>query len=228
MVGMILLNDLLSHDPATPRVTVYNESTGSRLDFSGITLDNWAAKVANMLRDEFDMEEGSTISVDLPSSWQAVAIVLGALAAGINVSFNPAEGAVFFTSFTKDCSDDDFRAYADSVGAVGDIVLVTDDPMGRGVEEIGHSVPVGAVDFAPTVRFYGDQFPEEGPAISTFATESLEPGTRLLSTGWHTWEDFVTQVINPLAAGGSAVIVTDASEQRLSNIAETEKVTART
>lgn len=227
MVDMILLNDLLSQDPASPRLTVYNEATGARLDFSGVTLENWAAKVANMLRDEFDMEEESTISLDLPSSWQAVAIALGALAAGIDVSFNPAEGAVFFTSFTKDCGDDDFRAYADSVGASGDIVLVTDDPMGRGVEEIGHVVPVGAVDFAPTVRFYGDHFPEDGQPISSFATSSVEPRSRVLGTGWHTWDEFVAQVINPLAAGGSVVIVTDASVERLNNIAEIEKVTTR-
>lgn len=222
MVVMELLSSLLSSDPATPRLTVYNESNGSRLDFSAVTLDNWAAKVANMLRDELELEEGTTIAVELPSSWQSVAIMLGALAAGINVSFNPAEGDVFFTS-----ADENVREYADSVGATGDIVLVTDDPMGRGVEETGMVLPVGTVDFAPTVRFFGDQFPEPGQPLSSFSTSTAPEGARILSTGWNTWEEFTEQVINPLSAGGSAVIVSGpVSAERLEHIRKVEKATA--
>ncbi|HHU67066.1 MAG TPA: TIGR03089 family protein, partial [Corynebacterium sp.] len=36
---MELLAHLLRTDPSTPRLTVYNESTGARLDFSAVTLD---------------------------------------------------------------------------------------------------------------------------------------------------------------------------------------------
>lgn len=222
MVGMELLSDLLKSDPASPRLTVYNESDGSRLDFSAVTLDNWAAKVANMLRDELELDTGTAISVDLPSSWQATAIILGALAAGIEVTFNPAEGDVFFTS-----ADENVREYADSVGATGDIVLVTNDPMGRGVEEIGMSLPVGTIDFSPTVRFFGDQFLESGQPLSSFANSTATQGARVLSTGWTTWEEFTEQVIDPLSAGGSAVIVNGpASTERLEHIREVEKITS--
>lgn len=222
MVCMELLSDLLKSDPASPRLTVYNESDGSRLDFSAVTLDNWAAKVANMLRDELELDTGTAIAVDLPSSWQATAIILGALAAGIEVTFNPAEGDVFFTS-----ADENVREYADSVGATGDIVLVTDDPMGRGVEEIGMSLPVGTIDFSPTVRFFGDQFLESGQPLSSFANCTATQGARVLSTGWTTWEEFTEQVIDPLSAGGSAVIVNGpASTERLEHIREVEKITS--
>ena len=66
---MDLLAKILASDPTTPRLTVYDENTGARLDFSGITLDNWAAKVANMLIEELDLTEDSLISIDLPPGW---------------------------------------------------------------------------------------------------------------------------------------------------------------
>ena len=76
---MNLLSHLLEADAAKPRLTVYDEATDSRLDFSAVTLDNWAAKVGNMLIEEFDLDEDSRIAIDLPVSWQAVTIALGRL-----------------------------------------------------------------------------------------------------------------------------------------------------
>ena len=40
-----------------------------------------------MLIEELDLTEDSFISIDLPPGWQAVAIALGTLAAGIPVTF---------------------------------------------------------------------------------------------------------------------------------------------
>src|SRR5699024_6134422 len=143
-----LLSHLLASDPASPRLTVYNENTGARLDFSAITLDNWASKVGNMLLEELDLDEDSTIAVDLPVSWQAAVIVLGAYAAEVQVTFGGGDADVVFTS------PDRFGANE----GTGDIVLVSEDPFGRGVVESGGELPRGAIDFGPTVRFYGDQF----------------------------------------------------------------------
>ena len=50
------------------------------MDFSAQTLDNWTSKIANMLEQELDLSEGSTIAVDMPVSWQAAVTVFGALA----------------------------------------------------------------------------------------------------------------------------------------------------
>ena len=46
---MSMLAPLLATDPAAPRLTVYDETAGTRVEFSAITLDNWANKIANML-----------------------------------------------------------------------------------------------------------------------------------------------------------------------------------
>lgn len=216
---MELLAHLLSADPAAPRLTVYNETTGARLDFSAQTLDNWAAKVGNMLLEELDLEPGSSIVVDLPVSWQAVAIVLGALAADIRWVF-ASEGAaeVVFTSPSA------FGRWEDS-GA--DIVLVTDDPFGRGVVETGGTLPTGAIDFGPSVRFYGDQFYGPAPALFDVIATSRAP-ERVLSTGWTTAEGLIRTVLEPLSAGGSAVVVSGLVDSgRLDAIATAEKTTVR-
>lgn len=218
---MELLANILATEPAAPRVTVYNEDTGARLDFSGITLDNWAAKVANMLREESGLDAGATICIDLPPSWQSIAIALGALAAGITPHFgaasdHPESEALFVTP-------------DHAVSGDVDTYLVTDDPFGRGVEECGAILPDGAIDFAPTVRFYGDQFFEPTPRIEDLAaTNPLQPNTRLISRGWIDLDGFTHAVINPLAASGSAVIVAGSpTPERIDAICAAEKVSAR-
>ena len=73
---MSMLAPLLHNDPASPRLTVYDDARGVRMDFSAQTLDNWASKVANMLDEEFDA--GDEVAIDLPVSWQAAVIAIGA------------------------------------------------------------------------------------------------------------------------------------------------------
>lgn len=222
---MELLAHLMSTDPAAPRLTVYDESQGSRLDFSAQTLDNWAAKVGNMLLDELDLEEDSVILLALPVGWQVAAIALGALAAGVETRFgdDPEDDLedvdVVFTSSDR----------AGDFGGTGeaDVVLVTDDPFGRGVVESGGELPAGAVDFGPTVRFYGDEFYGPAPALIDVVVATGGP-ERVLSTGWTTTEGLVRAVLEPLAAGGSAVVVAGMVDAgRLDEIAAAEKVTQR-
>lgn len=230
---MDMLSHLLADDPASPRLTVYNEADGTRMDFSAQTTENWASKVANFLREELDLDDGSVILVDLPVSWQTVMISLGALAAGVTVHFatdtvatadssdtaDAAEPVVFFTTTDK----------ASEYANRGDVVVVTTDPFGRGVEELGQQVPEGAIDFGPTVRFYGDFYPGQTRPLAELIESSVEPhAERLLSTGWTDSSSFQRQVLSPLAAGGSAVVVAGMVDtERLAEIAENEKVTAR-
>lgn len=215
---MRLLENLLATDPASPRLTVYDESTGARMDFSAQTLDNWASKIANMLEEELDLDHGSVIAIDLPVGWQAAVTALGAVAARVSVIFGESDGVdVAFTSPGR----------YDTWAAAGcDVVLVSDDPFGRGIEESGGTVPVGALDFGPIVRFYGDQYHGDAPALSS-VVDASEP-ERLLSTGWTDRAGFEREVLAPLAAGGSAVVVAGGvSTSRLDEIAENERVTAR-
>ena len=87
---MQFLAHLLRSDPNCPRLTVYNESTGARMDFSAQTLDNWVAKISNMLDEELELDAGDAIAIDLPVSWQAAVIALGAAARGVDFHFRSA------------------------------------------------------------------------------------------------------------------------------------------
>ncbi|MGV0331466.1 TIGR03089 family protein [Corynebacterium macginleyi] len=219
---MELLAHLLNADAATPRLTVYDESTGARMDFSAQTLDNWVAKIANMLEEELDLEPDSTIVIDVPTSWQAAVIALGSLAAGTTFEFgeSTALADVVFTSPARYLAAQERQPQAD-------IVLISDDPFGRGIIESGGDLPTGAIDFGPTVRFYGDQyFGETQPLPEVLAPP--ETAERLLSTGWSDKTSFTRAVLEPLAAGGSAVVVAGlCPASRLDEIAANEKVTAR-
>ncbi len=236
---MELLQHLLSADASAPRLSVYNEADGTRMDFSAQTLENWTSKIANMLLEELDLEphSDSRILIDLPVSWQAAVIALGALAAGIPFDIRDGAAAteqpqandvaVVFTSpeaYLKAAAD----AGAGSASTpMVDTVLVTQDPFGRGVVESGGELPLGTIDFGPTVRFYGDHFyGTTTPLPELFPTEL--GAERVLSQGWTDSASFQRAVLEPLAAGGSAVIVAGlCSADRLEDIADNEKVTVR-
>lgn len=219
---MKLFAHLLSADPATPRLTVYNETTGARMDFSAQTLDNWAAKIANMLEEELDLAEGATIALDLPVGWQAAVTVFGALSARVQVRLvsDPGEADEAEAVFTT------LARYEEWVDQGLDVLLVSEDPFGRGIEESGDELPAGAIDFGPTVRFYGDQYFGAAPALPELVAAPCSE--RLLSTGWTDLAGFTEVVLNPLAGGGSAVVVAGLADAgRLEEIATNEKTTAR-
>lgn len=231
MVRMQLLADLLRQDAACPRLTVYTERNGARLDFSATTLDNWAAKVANMLVEELDLSAGDAIAIDLPASWHAAVIALGAFAAEVNVQFVSGqsdaaqqEPAVVFIDPSR--IDESFTERFDAA----DVVAVSDDPFGRGVTETGGTLPDGFLDFGPTVRMYPDQYAAPTPSLAAATnTPGFDPAhaKRTLCTGWDTVEAFFQQVFWPIAAGGSVVVVTGTNDpERLAHIADVEKVDA--
>lgn len=72
--------DLLAHRVRTeghrPLLTWYDDHTGARTELSYATLDNWAAKIANMLAEQFDVRAGDTVGVDLDGHWTSVAVLL--------------------------------------------------------------------------------------------------------------------------------------------------------
>ena len=210
---------LLAADPGAPMITHYDLAAPSRIELSVTSTANWAAKIANMLEEELDLEEGSTIAIDLPVGWQAAVTVFGALAARVNVRMasEPIDEDAVFTTLER------HEAWA---GSGADVLLVSADPFGRGIEESGGEMPFGALDFGPTVRFYGDQYFGDAPALP----ELIDAPTtdRLLSTGWTDFDGFTDVVLRPLAGGGSAVVVAGVTDtDRLDEIAASEKATAR-
>ena len=214
-----MLSPLLRTDPASPRLTVYDDARGARMEFSAQTLDNWASKVANLLDEEFELDADAPIAIDLPTSWQSAVIALGAYNSGRTVRFAP-ELLADATPTTIFTTVDNAARWAE----VPDCVVVSDDSFGRGVVEAGGELPFGTVDFGPTVRFYGDQYFGASPELTEFATPDLGPA-RYWVPGWRTAAEFRDFVLAPLAAGGSVCASAGPiSADRREEIMDTEKI----
>lgn len=180
---MDLLRAALKHDPSAPRLTVYvdspNPRKSSRMEFSTITLDNWASKLGNYFLDEAMMEPGDSVALAMPARWQTAAVILGAVRAGITLiddeTAADAEtgGLVAFVesllASSGEGTDDaeasgdavartgnPFLRYSDNVTAYSDapVYLCTDDPFGRSVEDTG--ADLDELDVEEPVDLFGE------------------------------------------------------------------------
>lgn len=225
-----LLDPILERDPAGPRVTWYDDATGARIELSGLTLANWAAKTANLLRDEFALSPGARVAVLLPAHWQTAAVLLGCWWAGTEVVLTPDPDADF-ALVTPDRLDD-----ADGVDEVAVLSL---DAMGSPVRDL----PVGVTDFASAVRVHGDQFLPGGfraaidglsvgevlaAAKKSAAEQGISAGDRVLSsTPWETVTELIDGYVAVLFAGASLVQVVNPDPAAAERRVATERVTVR-
>ena len=221
----------MNRDPVGPRITYYDDATGERIELSTVTLANWAAKTANLLRDELGAGPGSRIAVLLPAHWQTAAVLLGAWYIGAEVLLAADEADVALC--TADRIDD-----ADAAVGAGEIAVLSLDPFGKPVADL----PVGMTDYASSVRVHGDQIvPErspgpvlEGRSVSDLldaASESadaqgLTADDRVLSTAaWDTADDLIANLLAVFAAGASLVQVANPDDASMARRREVEKVT---
>ncbi|KAF0846250.1 TIGR03089 family protein [Nocardia caishijiensis] len=225
-----LLDPILERDPAGPRVTWYDDATGARIELSGLTLANWAAKTANLIRDEFALTPGARVAVLLPAHWQTAAVLLGCWWAGTEVVLSPDPDADL-ALVTPDRLDD-----ADGVDEVAVLSL---DAMGTPVRDL----PVGVTDFATAVRVHGDQFLPGGfraaldgmsvgevldAAKKSAALQGISAGDRVLSSAsWDTAAELIDGYVAVLGVGASLVQVVNPDAAATEHRAETERVTVR-
>ena len=80
-----LLERRLRTDAGRPFVTFYDDATGERTELSMTTYANWVAKFASLLVEEFDLERGAVMLVDLPTHWLGPVALGAAWSAGIEV-----------------------------------------------------------------------------------------------------------------------------------------------
>lgn len=217
-----VLGPLLRADSARPRITHYDDATGSRVELSGATLANWAAKTANWLRDELDVQPGDTVAVLLPPHWQTAGALLGAWWCGASVTASPAGAGTVALCGVDRIAD---AASADEVAALGL------DALGMGIAVL----PPGVRDFASEVRMHGDTFTPggEGPDAETLLTAArtritelgLAAGDRLLCTT--SWDGTVPGevLLAVLAADASLVQCTGTNPVALPARCAAERVT---
>ncbi|TMS53270.1 TIGR03089 family protein [Mycobacterium sp. DBP42] len=229
-----VLDPLLTADPAGPRITYYDDATGERIELSAVTMANWAAKTANLLRDEMGAGPGTRVAVLLPAHWQTAAVLFGVWWIGSEVvlgggSDNSADMALC----TRDRLDE-----ADDAVSGGEVAVLSLDPFGKPAPDL----PIGVTDYATAVRVHGDQIVPErvpGPALAgqsvaevlksaqnAAAAHGFTGSDRVLSTAsWSTPDELVENLIAVFVAGASLVQVANPDAGAQERRRETEKVT---
>ncbi|MCV7178505.1 TIGR03089 family protein [Mycolicibacterium sphagni] len=235
-----VLDPLLKADPMGPRITYYDDATGERIELSSVTLANWAAKTANLLRDELGAGPGTRVAVLLPAHWQTAAVLLGVWWIGAEVVLAGAGAAGPATSDTADialCTRERLDE-ADEAVAGGEVAVLSLDPFGKPASEL----PIGVTDYATAVRVHGDQFITEsrpGPALAgrsadevlTAAAGSAEAmgltaTDRVMSSlPWSTPDELVANLLAVFVVGASLVQVANPDPAALERRRTTEKVT---
>jgi uncharacterized protein (TIGR03089 family) len=228
-----ILDPMLRADPVGPRITYYDDATGERIELSGVTLANWAAKTGNLLRDELGAGPASRVAILLPAHWQTAAVLFGVWWIGAEAVLEPGTGpATDLALCTAERLDE-----ADGTAA-GEVAVLSLDPFGRPAP----GLPIGVTDYATAVRVHGDQIVPErhpGPALSgrsvddvladcerSAAARELTSSDRVLSTAsWTGPGDLVDGLLAILAVGASLVQVANPDPSALARRIETEKVT---
>jgi uncharacterized protein (TIGR03089 family) len=225
-----LFEPLLATAPARPLITHYDDAAGTRVELSRATMANWAAKTANWLRDELDVEPGMPVAVLLPAHWQTAGVLLGAWWCGAAITNEVVGAAVAFVPPGVESAGADVTA------------VVALDPLGRGLD----TAPAGgAMDYLNDARVHPDDFtpwetvPGSGPALlgSTVdevvalarqrATElALGNDSRVLSTlDWTLPGGLVDGLLAVLAAGASLVQCSNVDPTKLAARRAGERVT---
>lgn len=229
-----LLRPILHVDGAGPRITYYDDASGERVEISAITLANWAAKTANLLRDELGVQPGDRVAVLLPAHWQTAAVLLGVWWCGAVVtdpSAPLADGAEVAL-----CTADRL-AEAEQAPEVAVLSL---DAFGASVD----GLPIGVLDYASAVRVHGDAFaPVPVPntaraladrsvgqvlsgALASATAQGITAQDRVLSSAlWSTSSELLDGLVAVLAAGASLVQVVNMDEARVTHRVEVERVT---
>jgi uncharacterized protein (TIGR03089 family) len=227
-----VLSGLLARDAGRPLVTFYDDATGERTELSVTTYANWVAKVASLLVDELEIEHGSRLRVDLPAHWLAPVVMGAAWAGGLEVVWDGAADGVV----TGPDGVDRWAEEASSIPVVASALLPLavrfPEPLPGGVHDLGVEVwsqPDAYVAWpAPTEDDRAVPGLTQHELWSAAAVGSIvTDGGRLLSETSPASPSGLASFIEPLARGGSMVLVTHASEHRREQIAADERVTAR-
>ncbi len=140
--------------PGLPLVTYLDPARHERTELSASSVENAAAKIANALRDEFDLGVGSTVGLALPLHWQRATWCAGVWTAGAVVVLG------------ADAADADLvvagpaEASALAGRTAGDVMVVSLHPFG-----LPHTdpLPSGTSDVTLAVRAQPDAYLHDPP-----------------------------------------------------------------
>ena len=227
----------LRADSSRPLVTFYDDATGERVELSVTTYANWVAKTASLLVEEHGLERGQSVLVDLPPHWLGPVFLGAAWSAGL-VVVGPEEAPDAVV-----CGPDGlarWTAHAADIPVLACSLLPLGvrfaEPMPPDVHDVGVDVWSQPDSFTPwdpptandpaTGASYGGA--TQGETWTTAAAGSLlTDGGRLLTEANPASPPGLATFTEPLARGGSLVLVVHAGPGRLDAVSTAERVTAR-
>lgn len=132
-----------------PWLTWYSQN-GERVELSGRVFDNWVAKSANLLGEEFDLAPGDTVATDMPGHWKSAALALACWHLGAELrcvapGTDPGSVDLFVTAFPETLN----------VGGSVEVLVV---PLPSLAMSYDGELPVGSTDYAAEVRAYADSY----------------------------------------------------------------------
>lgn len=238
-----VLAQQLRREPGRPLITFYDHASGERTELSVTTYANWVAKTASLL-DEVGLERGQRLRVDLPAHWLTPVVLGAAWTIGLEVDLGSAEepdGVV--------CGPDGLATWGPwAAGGSARPVLASAllplgvrfrEPLPAGVLDLGVEVWGQPDAFTPYPPAEADdvalRLPGEPPALlsqaETWRTAAagslLADGGRLLSVASPASPPGFATFTEPLAKGGSLVLVAHPDADRLDSVMTEERCTHR-
>jgi uncharacterized protein (TIGR03089 family) len=223
---------LLRGEAGRPLVTFYDHASGERTEMSLTTYANWVAKTASLFVEEYDLARGQTIRIDLPTHWLGPVFLGAAWTVGLVVTEDDAADAHV-------CGPDGVDRWAARAAEVPVLASALHplgtrfaDPLPPAVHDFGVEVwsqpdafvpfdPPGSDDLALTGVTQGQLWD------AAAAGSALADGGRVLTEENPASPSGIYSFTEPLARGGSLVLVAHADPGRLEATYATERATAR-
>ena len=234
----------LAHSAVDTLITYYDDATDERTALTAGQLGAWTAATAALLTDGCGLGPGRQAGVLLPPHWQTASVLLGAWAAGVEVSFRgwstagltPA-GDPLDVTFVEHRRVD---SWLDDVPSARHRFVLGLEPAGSPLAR----VPEGHQDYARAVRAYlgtappdasidlsspatvdGSTYAEYGAIAAEVArTQGIGRGDRVLIDATAT-EEPLLWLLAPLFAGASLVLCANLDRSRLDERIAAERVT---
>lgn len=223
----------LRSNPGRPLVTFYDEATGERVELSVTTYVNWVAKVSGLLVEEHGLERGQRLHIDLPPHWLSVVFLGAAWNAGLVVTDAEDADAVV-------CGPGSLAIWAQSASTRPTLACALlplgarfAEPLPADVHDVGIEVwgqPDGWEPWDPptpedAATEWNGEVTSQAQLWAAAAGASLSSGDRLISETDPASPPGTASFCEPLANGGSLVLVVHADPDRLEAIAVAERVT---
>jgi uncharacterized protein (TIGR03089 family) len=226
-------------------LTYYDDATGERFGLTAPELGVWVAATAELLTGECGLPRGSRAGVLLPPHWQTAAVLLGAWAAGIEVSFRgwataglaPDDGPALDVTFVEhrrvgswlDEIPDASHRFVLGLAPGGEPVAVAPagyrDYPSAARAHLGAPPPAGSGGPGGVATVDGTTFGEYDAVAAELArTRGILAGDRVL-IDTSTVEEPLIWLMAPLTAGATVVLCANLDPSRLNDRIRAENVT---